>query len=86
MSVKQAQAQIDSAEYTEWMAYHNINPFTYKSTDNILANIAAMLANTLKKPNVQPFTKADFLPALKPEHKIETAKDMEMKLKAVYPA
>ena len=84
MSVKRAQREIDSAEFTEWMAYHNIEPFSLKVTDHVLASIATILANVHKRPGGKPFKPEDFLPQTQ-KRKIEDPKDMEIKLRAMFP-
>ena len=84
MSVKRAQKEIDSAEFTEWMAFHNVNPFTFKTTEQVLATIATILANVHRKSGRRPFKPDDFLPHT--TRKIDDPKDMEKKLRAMFPA
>lgn len=83
MSVKRAKMEIDSAEFSEWVAYHRINPFTYNGTENILAHIAAMLTNALSKKSARAVRPRDFLPNRKPS-KPDTAKEIQAKLKAFF--
>ena len=45
MSVKQAQREIDSKEFTQWQAYYHKEPFGLYPMEVMQANIAQMVAN-----------------------------------------
>lgn len=83
MSVKEAQSKIDSAEFTEWVAYHNLKPFTFDSVENILSIIAAMIANSVSKKGAKQFKPQDFVPKLKRIRK-EDPEAMQIKLKSMF--
>lgn len=83
MSVRRAQQEIDAAEFSEWIAYHKLNPFTVKTTDNVLAIIASMIGNALRKKGSKTLRPDDFLPKDRVV-KREDAKVIEMKLKTIF--
>lgn len=81
MSVKRAQAEIDSAEFTEWIAYNAVEHFAGK-TDYLLAVICAILANTHRKEGTKAFSPEDFLPQPGGK-KRQTGQEMEITLRAL---
>ncbi len=83
MSVSQAQSCIDSAEFSEWRAYHSVNPFTYDKTEALLAVVASILANVNRKKGTPAFKPDDFM-VKTGKVKPETAKDIEIKLRAMF--
>lgn len=83
MSVARAQSEISSAEFSEWLAFHNLNPFTFKSEENMLSIICTILANVHKKAGGKAYKPADFLPQMRKPR--ESAKDIETKLRAMFP-
>jgi len=84
MSVKETQLKIDSAEFTEWMAFHKRKPFSFDSVENILSIIAAMVANTLSKKGTRVMKPTDFIPSIKRRPKREDPKVMQAKLKSMF--
>lgn len=61
MSVKQAQREIDSAEFSEWIAFNDIEPFGEERDDLRSAIVAATIANIFRGKG--PAHKvADFMP------------------------
>lgn len=68
MSVAQAQQQVSSREFAEWMAYNRIEPFGYERTDLGHAITAATVANSVKGKKGRTAKIIDFLPrfSLKP--------------------
>lgn len=62
MSVAQAQQQISSREFAEWMAYNRIEPFGYERTDLGHAITAATVANSVKGKKGRTAKITDFLP------------------------
>ena len=84
MSVSEAQTKISSAEFTEWAVYNQLEPFNTNTTNVLLAYIVTILTNSFKKPGGRKFIPADFLPGKK-RVKINTAEEMEKKLRAMFP-
>jgi len=81
MSVARAQAEIDSNAFSEWIAYQNIEPFSDTRIENMLAIIAAILANS-QRTKGKPFSPDDFIPKYgEPPKKKGT--DFEIKLRAI---
>jgi len=66
MSVKQAQREIDSHEFSEWMSYWQIEPFGPEREDMRHGVVAATIANVNRDPKTvpEPFDAADFFPRL----------------------
>ncbi len=64
MSVRQAQREIDSAEFAEWMAYYQIEPFGEMVADIRHGLACALLANVNRDRKAQPtpYTPEDFIP------------------------
>jgi len=83
MSVKQAQSDIDSAEFSEWIAFHKLKPFTVDINTNVLAVIASMIGNSLRKKGTKPLRAEDFLPEAK-TIKREDPRVMEAKIKSIF--
>lgn len=63
-SVRQCQAEIDSAEFTEWMAYYQLEPFGETVADIRHGIATSLLANINRdeKTKPQPFIPDDFIP------------------------
>jgi len=83
MSVKQAQACIDSQEFAEWVAYHSIEPFSVDKCEYQLAVIASILANVHRKKGAREYKPKDFIPEYG-KRRIESAHDIEIKLRALF--
>lgn len=64
MSVKRAQREIDSPEFSEWMAYAEIEPFGPIREDLRAGQVAALIANVNRDPKTKPdaYTAEDFFP------------------------
>lgn len=64
MSVRQAQREIDAAEFNEWLAYWRLEPFGETAADLRHGILTAVLANVNRDPKTrpQPFEPADFIP------------------------
>jgi hypothetical protein len=79
MSVKQAQREIDSREFTEWMAYWNVEPFGPEREDQRAGEIAAVIANVNRDPKTksEPWTAVDFFPRLAVVRSAETERPTE---------
>jgi hypothetical protein len=61
--VHQAQAEISSAEFTEWMAYYQLEPFGDTVADLRHGTACALLANVNRDPKThsEPFKADDFI-------------------------
>jgi hypothetical protein len=71
MSVRRAQAEIGSAEFSEWMAYAELEPFGPIREDERAGVVAAVTANVYRdaKRRREPFEAVDFFP----RHPIDAA-------------
>ena len=57
-SVKQCQVEIDSAEYSEWIAFNSIYPFIIDRSEYAIATLCALTKNMNSKKQYAP---EDFL-------------------------
>lgn len=83
MSVKRAQREIDSAEFSEWMAYSVWEPFGPEREDQRAGMVAALIANVNRDPKhrPQPYDVEDFFPRYEQEaEEQEQEADLESKL------
>jgi Protein of unknown function (DUF4035) len=93
MSVRRAQLEIDSGEFSEWMAYAALEPFGPIREDERAGVVASVTANVNRdsKTKRDPFVSTDFFPrhpidedeneeALKDAEPVEV--DLAAKLKA----
>jgi len=62
MSVKRAQREVDSREFTEWQAYWQLEPWGEGRADLRTGILASTLANIHRSGETDPFTPADFMP------------------------
>jgi hypothetical protein len=53
-------AGIDSAQFTEWIAYSNMHPFGHEN--RLLAQLATIICNYIRPPNSDPIEMDAFLP------------------------
>lgn len=55
---------ISSAEFTEWLAFYQLEPFGPEAESWRAAMLASVLANVNRDPKVRrkPYTVADFMP------------------------
>jgi hypothetical protein len=83
MSVSQAQSCINSAEFSEWMAYNTINPFTVDRTEAMLSVACSILANTSRKKGSKAYKPADFIPKYG-RKKVMKPTDLETKMRALF--
>jgi hypothetical protein len=74
MSVRQAQAEIDSQEFAEWMAYDRVQPFGPERADMGPAQLCALFANVNRKQGSRPFKVADFMPDFLRQYKHKPSK------------
>lgn len=64
MSVREAQLKISSAEFTEWMAYYQLEPFGDLIADQRHGTATALLANVNRNAETrpEPYRASDFIP------------------------
>ncbi len=75
--------EIDSAEFAEWLAYHEIEPFTVDRSEYILCTIAAILANVHRGKGTAVYKPEDFMPQYG-KKKRDSSEDIETKLRAIF--
>ena len=61
MSVRRAQMEVSSLEFTEWMAYYELEPFGELIADMRHGGVVAMLANINSSARSEPYTADDFI-------------------------
>ncbi len=62
MSVAEAQREISSPEFAEWMAYDQLEPMGEQRADLRMGIMAATLANVNRGRGQRAFKPADFMP------------------------
>lgn len=60
-TLKQLYQEIDSAELTEWQAYHNLEPWGEQKADARTGIIASTIANVNRGKNTKAFSYEDFI-------------------------
>lgn len=62
--MREAQQRITSAEFAEWLAYYQIEPWGEERADWRSGNIARVIAEAHRNPDKRstPFTVDDFMP------------------------
>ena len=78
MSVKRAQREIDSQEFTEWMAYAALEPFGETRADLRAGIVASTIANVWRSGESEPFTPGDFMPTFEPQEPEPVERDAEI--------
>jgi hypothetical protein len=80
MSVKRTMREIDSHEFSEWMAYWLIEPFGPEREDMRHGVVAATIANVNRDPKAvpEPFDASDFFPRLSAVRSLEDSDDNEV--------
>lgn len=73
MSVRQAQREIDSAEFAEWMAYSRIEQFGSPVDDLRTGAVVSMLANINRdrKQQPEPYGLLTFLPWVESDERVQ---------------
>jgi len=61
MSVRRAQAEIDSAEFNDWRGYCQLEPFGPRADDIRHSVHMALIANHQRGKDVEPYTAEDFM-------------------------
>lgn len=69
--------RMSSREFTEWLAYYELEPFGEQRADLRAALIASVIANAHRDPKKKPYKAADFL--LFPEKTEPTSEDLRSK-------
>jgi len=77
MSVRQAQEDIDSAEFSEWIAFDKIEPFGEQRADLRAGIVSATMANMWSKG--KRLVPADFMPTFDQGHAREQQSIGDMK-------
>jgi hypothetical protein len=64
MSVRRAQVEIDSEEFTDWIAFFRMEPWGSEIADLRTGSVVSMIANTNRdvKKRPEPFGLLEFLP------------------------
>ncbi len=83
MSVNQAQACINSAEFSEWQAFNSIKPFTIDRSERMLSIICSILANSGKSKQDKSYKPEDFL-IMSNQKKPVNAAEIEKKIKVMF--
>lgn len=77
MSVRQAQREIDSAEFTEWMAFQRLEPYGPERADMRAGIVASTIANVHAGGKRKAYTPADFMPKFDRRVKKQTMAEMK---------
>lgn len=64
MSVRRAQREVDSREFSEWQAFWQMEPWGEGRGDLRAGIIASTMANLWRGADTPPFTPQDFMPQL----------------------
>lgn len=67
MSVRQAQREIDSREFSEWLAFYDLEPFGELRADLRSGLICASMANAWRGKDDPAAKPSDFMPLLRRE-------------------
>lgn len=59
--MRQAQAEIDSAEFNEWRGYYQLEPFGPQAEDTRHGVHMALIANPQRGKDAAPYTAEDFM-------------------------
>lgn len=62
MSVRRAQTEIDAAEFAEWRAYYELEPWGQERADLRAGIVASVIANTAPGRHGKAFMPVDFMP------------------------
>ncbi len=75
MSVRRAQREIDSREFSEWQAYYRLEPFGYDRHDLNNGILCSLVANALGGKKSKSYKPEDFMPKFDRKRK-QTDTDM----------
>ena len=73
---------MSAKEFTEWMAYYELEPFGPVRDDQRAGEVASVLANVHRdsKKRPTPFSAVDFFPNLSPDYRTEILEDDDTKI------
>ncbi len=60
-TVAELQGRMDSAEFTQWQAFDELEPFGSRMVDLAVGQLATLVANINRDPKRQPYALSDFL-------------------------
>ena len=75
-------AEMTSAQFAEWMAYGQLEPWGEERADLRAGIIASTQANSMRGKKGKPFKPQDFMPRYEPEDEEATAAMMMAKMRA----
>lgn len=82
MSVRRAQAEIDSREFVEWVAFFQLEPFGSEMNFFRTGILASVMANLFSKRKSKP---ADFVPKFGFQTERKSVADMEASIRRMFP-
>ena len=83
MSVSRCQAEVDSREFAEWVAFNSADPFSVNRTEKMLSIVAAVIANQGRKKGDKALQPEDFVPKYGAP-KYSTDEDLYVKFRAMF--
>ena len=78
MSVKRAQREIDSREFSEWIAYSQLEPWGEGRADLRTGIVASTIANIWSSKETPPFRPRDFMITFDPRGVTEDDLDAQI--------
>jgi len=81
MSVRRAQQEIDAPEFTEWIAYYNLEPFGQVRDDIRIGHAACCIASAIGVKNAKV---SQFMPDFGKKRKPQSAEEMRATLMAAF--
>jgi hypothetical protein len=76
-------AEIDSAEFSEWLAFYQVDPFGEERADLRAGINSAVIANIHRGGGIKAFTAADFMPQFDRQEVTQTPEQMMAVMLAV---
>ena len=76
-------AEIDSAEFSEWLAFYSIDPFGEERADLRAGINSAVIANIHRGAGVKAFSATDFMPQFDRKETTQTPEQMMAVMMAV---
>lgn len=71
-----------SAEFSEWIAFHRIDPWSEYRDDLRMAMLTTLTANINRGKGKRPFKVDDFIPTFEPPRKIQSVQNVSRMLAA----
>jgi hypothetical protein len=75
MSVKRCMQEVDSREFSEWLAYWHLEPWGEGRADLRTGILTSTLANIHRSRETRPFTPSDFMPTFDRDGSAEEDRD-----------